>query len=117
MALLLSLTDLPEEFSYPPFFIRVVGLGLTNLEPWWIIEGDVLLMKYQGLRKRYPTRRLIPFARRQDNDDVACWDLELARGGVVIIHDFAEPGWERREEMVSFENWLRRAVEDLIEFE
>jgi hypothetical protein len=21
-------------------FIRVVELGLTNLEPWWIIEGE-----------------------------------------------------------------------------
>lgn len=117
MALLLPPTDLPDEFSYPSLFIRVVELGLTNLEPWWIIEGDVLLMKYEGLRKRYPTRRLVPFARRQDNDDVACWDLELAGQGVVIIHDFAEPGWERRDELVGFEDWLRRAVEALIEFE
>lgn len=40
----------------------------------------------------YPGRSLVPFACRQDNDDVACWDLDQGRGRVVIVHDFKSPG-------------------------
>lgn len=36
MADLLTTDDLPDGFTYPPQFVRVVELGLTNLEPWRI---------------------------------------------------------------------------------
>jgi hypothetical protein len=115
MADLLSISDLPAGFEYPSEFVRVVELGVTNLEPWWVIEGDVLRDRLGGLRKRYETRVLVPFARRQDNDHVVCCDVD--RGLVVTIHDFAAPGWEQREEFSDLYAWLRRAVEDLIAFE
>lgn len=113
MANLLPLSDLPDGFEYPAEFIRVVELGLIDLEPWWIFDGDQLWSRAEGLRSRYPDRRLVPFARRQDNDDVACWDL--AEGDVAIVHDFASPGWERRARFPDFYAWLRQAIEDLIE--
>jgi hypothetical protein len=114
MTELLSISDLPEGFEYPPEFVRIVELELTQLEPWWIIEGDRLRTRYLGLRKRYPSRTLVPFALRQDCDDVACF--EPGRAGVVIVHDFASPGWEQRDQLPDFHSWLRRAIEDLIEF-
>jgi hypothetical protein len=46
--------------------------------------------------KRYPDRELVLFAVRQDNDDVACWDLD--QGNVAVVHDFSSPGFERRAE-------------------
>ena len=112
MADLLTSLDLPAGFDYPPEFIRVVELGLTDLEPWWIFDGDLLRDRALGLRERYPARQLVPFARRQDNDDVACWDL--GHGDVVVIHDFASPGWEQRRVYLDFNAWLRQAIEDLI---
>jgi hypothetical protein len=112
---LLSIADLPGDFEYPPEFVRVVELGLTQLEPGWIIDGDHLRTRYRGLRKRYPSRMLVPFAIRQDCDDVACF--ELNRPGVVIIHDFASPGWEQRDHLPDFYSWLRRAIDDLTEFD
>ena len=115
MADLLSIDDLPPDFEYPPEFIRVVELGLTNLEPWWIVQGQLLRDRFQGLRKRYPDRKLILFAIRQDNDDVACWDIE--QGNVAVVHDFASPGWERRAEFAGFYDWFRQAVEDFIAFD
>lgn len=39
MADLLSIDDFPEGFEYPPEFVRVVELGLTNIDPRWIIDG------------------------------------------------------------------------------
>jgi hypothetical protein len=115
MADLLGLPDLPKGFVYPKEFIRVVELGLANLEPWWILTGDLLRTRHTGLARRYPKRVLVPFARRQDNDDVACWDVPS--GKVVVIHDFASPGSETRASFPDFYAWLRQAVEDLIEFD
>lgn len=117
MAELLTAMDLPEGFQYPGEFIRVVELGLTDLEPWIILEGDQLRDRVRGLRTRFPARVLVPFARRQDNDDVACWEPSAGDGVVVIVHDFAKPGWEERGQFGSFYGWLRQAFEDLIAFE
>lgn len=113
---LLATEELPPGFWYPQQFVRVVELGLTDLEPWHVLEGAPLRARMDGLAQRFPARDLLPFAARQDNDDVACWDL--VRGGelVVVIHDFASPGWESRGEYPDFYAWLRQAVEDLIDF-
>src|SRR5688500_8899490 len=102
---LLSDAELPEGFSYPGEFLRAVRLGLVNLEPWTIVDGEHLRRRFAGLRERYPTRTLVPFAERQDNDDVACWDAD--HGGVTIVHDFASPGWEQRWRVAGFHEWLR----------
>jgi hypothetical protein len=112
---LLGESVLPTGFEYPPGFLRAVDAGLTNFEPWWIIEGEKLRLCYLGLRDRYTDRVLVPFAARQDNDDLACWDL--ARGTVVVIHDFAAPGFEQRAELPDFAAWLRLALEAFIDFE
>lgn len=85
MADLLTGDDLPEGFAYPPEFLRVVELGLTDLEPWWIIDGDLLRSGMRLLASAYPTRRLVLFAKRQDNDDVACWDLDTACPGFADV--------------------------------
>lgn len=117
MAELLGVADLPEGFDYPRQFIRVAELGLTDLEPWLILEGEQLWDRSRGLRSRYPLRVLVPFAQRQDNDDVACWEPSAGDGVVVIVHDFAKSGWEERGQFGSFYDWLRQAIEDLIAFE
>ena len=114
---LLTAGELPPGFSYPEPFLRVVRLGLTNLEPWQVLDGHLLRRHQQGVGTRYPDRRLVVFARRGDNDDLACWDLDRGPGRVSVIHDFAAPGWEQRADLPGFDAWLRRAVEDLLAFE
>lgn len=114
---MLSVTQLPKDFWYPRLFIRVVEQGLVDLEPWHVLHGEELRMLAKGLADRYPSRSLVPFARRQDNDDVACWEPAVSRDAVVIVHDFASPGWESQGAFANFEAWFRQAVEDLIEWE
>jgi hypothetical protein len=46
--LLTAAADLPEGFDYSAEFVRVVELGLTNLEPWWIFDGDLLRRRAIG---------------------------------------------------------------------
>ena len=57
---LLTSVDLPAGFDYPAEFMRVVELGLTDLEPWWIFDGDQLRQRMIGLHERYPGRQLVP---------------------------------------------------------
>lgn len=57
----------------------------------------------------------MPFATRQDNDDIACWDVGIGR--VVVVHDFASAGYEHVAEFDTFYAWFQQAVEDFVNFE
>ena len=113
---LLAEEKMPAGMAYPPALYRLVGRGLTHFEPWFIFNAEEAAQRLEGLRRRYPSRVLLPFARREDNDDVACFERERS-GQVVIVHDFASPGSEDREALDGFYSWVRRAVEDMIEFD
>ena len=104
-----------EWLNYPKEFSRVVDLNLCNLDPWIILEGDQLKTRYQGMKERYPQRSLVPFARREDNDDVACFEKNTPNR-VVLIHDFASPGYEHVKVYSNFWQWFREAVEEMISF-
>ncbi|NDW53265.1 hypothetical protein [Aliiroseovarius sp. PrR006] len=105
-----------DGFEFPPEYIRLRRLGFSDLEPWYFLDEQQLSQTLAGLRQRYPDRKLIPFARRQDNDDTACWDQQ-DNNTVYIIHDFASVGYEERDTFDGLYSWLRAAVEDLIEFD
>lgn len=107
--------NLYPSFIFPEGFVRIVNLGLINLEPWYILEPRQLTEKMKGLRERYPSRELIPFARRTDNDDVACF-IDCNAQKVLVIHDFAAKGWEQRETYNTFWDWFRQAIEEMINF-
>jgi hypothetical protein len=108
-------TDLDVQLTWPPGLSRVVEQNLIDLAPWHIMPRDLAKKRLQGLRLRY-TRRYVPFARRQDNDDLACIDPEQPEH-IVIVHDYASAGSERRQTFPSFWDWFRAAVEDMIAFE
>ncbi|WP_274727622.1 hypothetical protein [Xenorhabdus bovienii] len=74
MKQLLTKQEIPEWFSYFINFIRFFYQKLLNFDSWIILEGERLRIHYDGLKKRYPNRDIIPFTRREDNNDIACWD-------------------------------------------
>jgi len=112
----LDKVELPEWFEYPKPFKRVVWLELVDLEPWFIINGARVEERMKGLKTRYPTRDLVPFARRGDNDDLACWERDRGEA-VVLIHDHTTPGHEEIGTFPNFWDWFRSAVEEMIEFD
>ena len=116
MEQLLLEKELPVGFSYPDEFKRIVLQGLLDFDPWLILQGERLRIRFNGIKSRYPSRELIPFARREDNDDVACWEVNKP-GKVIIIHDFAKEGYENVQEIDSFWDWLRSALEATIEYD
>ncbi|MFF0358331.1 hypothetical protein ACFYRM_29345 [Nocardia sp. NPDC004970] len=109
-------SELPDEFAYPSSFKGIIDRGLTDLEPWQILGGELLRIRNSGLQDHYPDQRYIPFAARGDCDDVACWVCPDNRR-VLIVHDFASPGREARTEYPGLYGWFRQAIEDLIEFD
>jgi hypothetical protein len=107
--------DLDVPVSLPDGLLRLATQGVFDLTPWHIMRKEIALKRLAGLRQRYKCK-YVPFARRQDNDDLACIDPD-APERVVIVHDFASEGGERRREFDSFWDWFRFAVEDMIAFE
>jgi len=107
-----------EGFEIPGGYSLVVGLNLTNIAPWIILNKEAFEVMLDGISRRYPDQMVIPFARRQDNDDVACFATVRspnAPSEIIIIHDFASPGWEVSAKMATFWDWFRLAVEEMIE--
>lgn len=113
---LLPQIDLPEWFVYPLDFLSAIDGGLYDIGPWQILDGDWLKVRYTGLKDRFPNRELVPFARRLDSDDVACWD-KASYPAVKVVHDFAKPGWEEVFEYSSFHDWLSVARTEGEEFD
>ncbi len=103
------------DFEYPKLFLKIVELNLTDLECWVFSDKDDVEWRINGLIKRYPNRKLVPFARRFDCDDIACF--EIGKGEEVqIIHDFASSGWEQVSVYENFESWFREAVNEMLLF-
>lgn len=107
--------DVDVPVAFPEGLRRIVEQNLVDLTPWHVMPRELAVARLRGLRQRY-SRRYVPFARRQDNDDLACIDPERP-GEVVIVHDFAAEGSELRERFDSFWAWFRSAIEEMIAFE
>lgn len=110
--MLLEDAILPSWFEYPKEFLLLKNQNLVDFDPWVVLFDWRLEQRYKGIQGRYPSRDLVPFARREDNDDLACFERDR---GVVIIHDFATAGYEGGQQSMQFWDWLRLIVEDMIE--
>lgn len=113
--LLYGPNDLDVAIELPKGLARIVKQNLVDLTPWHVLPRDLAVKRFRGMRQRY-SRLYVPFAYRQDNDDLACivpeWPDE-----VVVVHDFASDGAELRKRFPSFWDWFRAAVDDMVLFE
>jgi hypothetical protein len=83
--------------------------------PGWEILRPALAQKLAAaLNSRYPSRIVVPFARRLDSDDIVCVvasDTERRPSSIVVLHDYASPGWEVVAEFDDAEAWLSTSLE------
>lgn len=105
-----------EKFNYPKSFMKIIELNLVDFDFWYLMSSEQVEIRIKGLKERYPDRKLIPFARRDDNDDIACFDIEK-NNKVQIIHDFASVGYEQRREYDTFWDWFKVAIQEMIDKE
>ena len=104
-----------EEFEYPEAYEKLLELKLFDFDVWYLIPEEQAQIRLMGLQERYPSRKLIPFARRDDNDDIACFEVGK-NNRVQIIHDFASLGFEHRAELQDLWAWVEIAVKDMVEY-
>lgn len=104
-----------DEFDYPESFLKIIELNLLDFDVWYIMTKEQVESRINGLKKRYPSRKLIPFARRDDCDDIACFE-EGQEKKVFIIHDFASEGYEQRKIYEDFWDWLKDAIQEMIDY-
>ncbi len=107
--------DLDVPLRLPEGLGRILRQNLVNLTPWHVLPRDLAVKRLRSMRHRY-SRQYVPFAYRQDNDDLACIDAANP-DQIVIVHDFASEGTELRKRFDSFWDWFRAAVEDMVLFE
>ena len=106
----------------PPEYVwlvqhRTLGFdAFTQFEPWHFCRAEEIL----PLSERWPSaglkRELIPFARQQGSDDIACF--EFARGRVVRIchihYQLGSPVYvEIHKEYSTIWDWLSAALGDV----
>lgn len=107
-----------KDFEYPKHYLAALELGLVDFYFWYffgVVKEDDIESRIEHLQEWYPTRKLIPFARRGDCDDIACF--EVGKGEEVqIIHDFATSGWEQRggRTYKNFFEWMQAAVDEFV---
>jgi hypothetical protein len=106
---------LPKDFSYPTPFIELVTWNSVNLVPWYILKRNDAVGMHGYLHTLYRRPIYIPFARRQDTDDVAAWTIQDP--GKIHIVDIAEqPEWAITPVCKDFEAWMRVVFEDMLDF-
>ena len=111
---LMNQDELPKGFHYPIELRKIMQLGLVNMGVWIIMDKDLAKVRMLEMKRRY-NRDLVPFAQRIDGDDLACY--EVGSECVHHIQDYECPG---TEEITVFPNtweWLRSAINDMIEYE
>ncbi|MEI5989368.1 hypothetical protein A5881_000856 [Enterococcus termitis] len=104
-----------DVFVYPESYDKLIELKLVDFDVWYLIESGQATRRYHDLKERYPNRKLIPFARRDDNDDIVCFEVGK-ENKVQLIHDFTTEGFEQRGEFGDLWDWVEFAVKDLIDY-
>jgi hypothetical protein len=87
----------------------------TRLQPWYFLEEDNMFF----VNNRWPNKPviidLLAFARRQDNDEIACFDTSTT-DNVVLINGWAPDGYEILQVYSSFWEWMKSVVDDVADW-
>jgi hypothetical protein len=108
-----TVASAPNGFVFPAPYLEIVLSELADLDPlFWLLERSGSVERWtEILKEQFPERRLVPFAKDGDSDDVYCFDGDDPSGNpaVLRIHSFTKAGWEYRGEWDTFDSWHARA--------
>ena len=102
-------------FNYPDALERLVALKLLNFDLWYLVSREQSVVIFKQMKMNCNRMGLIPFARRGDNEDIAC--LETGNDEKVVVFKNCEYlGYRPREVFDSVWDWFRDAIEIMIAF-
>ncbi|WP_053980221.1 hypothetical protein [Marinagarivorans algicola] len=105
---------LSVEFQYPESFIKAVNDGV-DVYPWWFIykNQEFADLCYSTINKKMPKGVLVvPFAKNDDSDGIACFDGRSVNIGNPKIFtykgesSFDQGNIRSRFRVESFDYWL-----------
>lgn len=104
----------PSWLEYPKALVDLVEAGEVHFVPWHILEVEYVVPEVSALAWRYG-RKLVPFAYRQNNDDLACFECSFG-DQVKIVHNHATKGWEDEASYPNFSEWLKAVEAEMEEW-
>jgi hypothetical protein len=113
------MTNEPE-LTYPKEYNWVVERGLagfgpfTQLQPWFFTPKDQSFWATKQWNHSLD-KDLFVFARRQDNDEFACFSFDVDGNleGIVVVQGWIEDGFEVLREFSSFWEWFKFVIDDI----
>ena len=103
------------DFAYPEAIERLIALGLVNFDLWYLMGTQQIMQIGELLREQYGTETWIPFARRGDNEDIACFEADFGEK-VVVLRSHELLGYRKCAVYDSVWDWFRDAIEVMIAF-
>ena len=102
-------------FNYPDALERLVALKLLNFDLWYLVSREQSVEIFKQMKMNCNRMGLIPFARRGDNEDIACFETGNDEK-VVVFKNCEYLGYRPREVFDSVWDWFRDAIEIMIAF-
>ena len=102
-------------FDYPEALERLVALKLINFDLWYLMSKEQSIVILKQLKMNCNRKDLIPFARRGDNEDIACYEIQNNEK-VVVLKNCEYLGYRPRQVFDSVWDWFRDAIEVMIAF-
>lgn len=99
-------------FDLPESYARACDLGLGHIAPWQFLQGEAFLSAYARVNEDCASGILLPFARRADLGELACF--EVLPGPPESVRVLAEQDGHAVAEFPTFWAWFRQGVEDMI---
>lgn len=105
---------LPLKFIFPQSYLLYIDQKpIPDLMPWWFLceMKGMSDSWFKNIQKQYPSRNLVPFAKIDHTDDVACFDASTHAIDPIVhyVHAYASPGWEDCGHVINFDEWLNAA--------
>lgn len=115
--------DMVPKFGFPTpkGYSWLVEKGLvgfeasTSLQPWYCLDQASVFVATDKWPKPAHQHPLIAFARRQDTDDIACFEVDGTRIAIVVIHGWTTDGFDVVVRYADFWLWLKSVIEDIAE--
>jgi len=112
---ILNTDDFELVFHYPDALERLIALKLINFDLWYLMTREQSEVILRQLKMNCNRKGLIPFARRGDNEDIACFEIGNNEK-VVVLKTCEFLGYRPRQVFDSVWDWLRDAIEIMIAF-
>jgi len=111
-------------FATPRAYQWLIDRGLAGfepfsaLQPWYLLTGDQAF----SVSERWPRSDtgdevIVAFARRQDCDDLACFECGPSdEPRVLVVHGWTPDGYEVVARYETLWAWLKSVVNDIAEW-